>query len=538
MLPVRALLSTLFLVLLPVSMASAQSRLPPCPSDTSVRWHDCFGTIRFNDGETYVGEWRNDKRNGQGTTTFPDGHRYVGEYRDDKRHGQGIYTFPDGEQYTGAYREGKRDGYGSLSLPSGEKYVGEWRADKRHGLGVRYARSGAAIQAGRWDQDRFAQALQLDMARYPFQSSGPVAQAGADEARRRAEAQANEERRRRQELEQQLAEERRAREAAERRDASDQGGSTGTGFAVAPGHLVTNQHVVAGCQRVEVFSVDGRRSGVVLDTDESVDLALVRVTGLGGNLAKIRRPGSLRLGEAAYAFGFPLSGLLSEGGNFTNGVVSGLRGLRDSANEFQITTPVQPGNSGGAVIDSAGHVIGVVVSKLNASEVARTTGDIPQNVNFAVSLLALADFLGRNRISVQTVERLPAVDTVQLADLARAFTHRIVCQEASAAAPARGGAGTASAPSQATGDTTVELRNQASEPIFSIFVSPVSSDQWGDDLLGQETLAVGRSFTAKPPANQGCRYDVMVQYKSGKKEEKRDQNFCELIELKFSGPGR
>lgn len=352
-------------------------------------------------------------------------------------------------------------------------------------------------------------------ARLPSHSSGVDAQSGRDADRR-------------------------AREGAARPTASDQGSTTGTGFAVAPGHIVTNQHVVAGCQRVEVFSVDGRRSGVVLDSDESVDLAVVRVTGLGGSVAKVRRPGSVRLGEPAFAFGFPLTGLLSEGGNFTNGVVSGLRGLRDSANEFQITTPVQPGNSGGAVIDSAGHVIGVVVSKLNASEVARATGDIPQNVNFAVSLPALADFLGRNRVTMQTVERLPAIDTVQLADLARSFTHRIVCQDATASAPARGGgarAGSSQPPAQAPIDTTVELRNQASEAILEIYVSPVSSDNWGNDLLGDNVLAKGRSFTAKPPANQGCRYDVLVKYESGKQEERRDQNFCELIELKFSGPG-
>jgi len=436
-------ISLLFVLVAPD--AQARSRLPACPGDTSARWHECFGTIRFRGGGAYVGEWRD---------------------------------------------------------------------DSRHGLGVRYGASGEVLQTGRWDRDRLIEAIPLDRASYPFQSAASASPPAVAD--------------------------RRAPEIVERRDASDQPGSTGTGFAVSPGHLITNQHVVAGCQRVEVFSVDGRRSGMVLDTDESVDLALIRVTGLGGEVARLRRPGSLRLGEAAFAFGFPLTGLLSDSGNFTNGVVSGLRGLRDSANEFQITTPVQPGNSGGAVIDASGNVIGVVVSKLNATEVARSTGDIPQNVNFAVSLLTVADFLARNRIAVQTVERLPAIDTVQLADLARGFTHRIACQPSAGASPQRGSAdaGSARAPAQAAVDTTVEIRNRSSEPILYIFVSPVSSDQWGSDLLGQDTLASGRSFTVRPAASQGCRYDVMVEYQSGKKEEKRDQNFCELIDLSFSGPGR
>jgi hypothetical protein len=171
-----------------------------------------------------------------------------------------------------------------------------------------------------------------------------------------------------------------------------------------------------------------------VDSDELVDLALLRVTGLGGGLAPIRRAGSVRLGEQAYVFGFPLTGLLSDSGNFTGGTVSSLRGIRDSASHIQISTPVQPGNSGGALADASGAVIGVVVGKLNASAIARATGDIPQNVNFAVSLQALSDFLGKNKVSVSTVERGAALDTAQLADVMRGFTHRIECLDPSEAA--------------------------------------------------------------------------------------------------------
>lgn len=519
------LLVTLFMVTMGAG-SLAQSRLPACPSDGNARWHACQGRYAWPNGDSYNGEWLDDKRHGKGIDTYASGHRYTGEFADGQRHGQGTYTFPDGESYVGEWREGKRHGVGTNIFPDGERYVGEWRQGDRHGQGVAYRADGAVLRSGRWADDRWVQHAAPDTARFPFQT--PALRADADEARRRAEALAQAERRRRLELEQELAQERRRRVEAEQKAAAEES-SSGTGFAVAPGLLVTNQHVVAGCTRVDVLSPDGRRAGAVVDTDELVDLALVRVTGLGGGVASLRRPGSVRLGEAAYAFGFPLSGLLSDNGNFTNGVVSGLRGLRESATEIQVTTPVQPGNSGGALVDATGNVIGVVVGKLDAGAVSRVTGDIPQNVNFAVSMQALVDFLARNRVAFRTGERGAPVDTVQIADTARAFTHRIVCIGAPDAV-SRSGAGPA-----AGVDTTVELLNESGEEIFEIRISPVVSKDWGPDLLGNDVLTPGGRFTLQPPASDGCRYDVLVKYRSGRTEEERDQDFCTLTELRFGG---
>ena len=53
------------------------SELPPCPSDQTKRYHNCFGTFTYANGSKYVGEWRGNKRNGQGTYTFADGNKYV-----------------------------------------------------------------------------------------------------------------------------------------------------------------------------------------------------------------------------------------------------------------------------------------------------------------------------------------------------------------------------------------------------------------------------------------------------------------------------
>jgi multidrug efflux pump subunit AcrA (membrane-fusion protein) len=119
-----------------------------------------------------------------------------------------------------------------------------------------------------------------------------------------------------------------------------------------------------------------------------------------------------------FAFGFPLTGILASDGNFTSGMISALRGLRNSETRFQHTAPVQPGNSGGPLVDAAGNVIGVIVGRLNSAN--------SQVVNFAVSQRVLERFLERNRVSTEpAVERRLAPP--EIARLAQAFTFRIEC---------------------------------------------------------------------------------------------------------------
>ncbi len=88
----------------------------------------------------------------------------------------------------------------------------------------------------------------------------------------------------------------------------------------------------------------------------------------------------------------------TSGPTLTTGEVSALAGLRDNPRQIQISAPVQPGNSGGPLLDGSGNVVGVVVSKLNAQRVARSTGDIPQNVNFAVKGAEVVEFLRRQGV--------------------------------------------------------------------------------------------------------------------------------------------
>ncbi len=212
---------------------------------------------------------------------------------------------------------------------------------------------------------------------------------------------------------------------------------TGTAFAVSEdGDLVTNEHVISGCgETMTVRQGDFRSTGTVRVSDQSLDLAVVRVspTSLGGTprhhaIAALRDSPPLRAGEQAISYGFPLIGQLATEGNLTVGNVSALHGLGDGPHYIQITTPVQPGNSGGPLLDSSGNVIGVVAAKLNALKVMRATGDIPQNVNFAVGLGTLKSFLAANTVRVTAAASNGDLRPADIGERAKVFTYLIECE--------------------------------------------------------------------------------------------------------------
>ena len=125
--------------------------------------------------------------------------------------------------------------------------------------------------------------------------------------------------------------------------------------------------------------------------------------------------------------GYPLRGVLASEANVTTGSISALAGPRDDRRLFQMTAPVQPGNSGGPVLDLSGNVVGVVVSKLDAIRIARATGDIPQNVNFAVSAGTTRAFLDAQDVPYKTAPSLANHSPADVAAKARKFTVLVEC---------------------------------------------------------------------------------------------------------------
>ena len=187
-------------------------------------------------------------------------------------------------------------------------------------------------------------------------------------------------------------------------ESGERAASSGTGFLVADGRVLTNHHVVSECGRLVARNAVGNRVPArVLAMDRQRDLAVLSVPASLGPPLTFRDNPPVRRGENVVTYGFPLSGLLSSGPSLTTGNISALAGIRDNPGNFQISAAVQPGNSGGPLFDSQANVIGVVVSKLNAARVAEMTGgDIPQNVNFAVKGTEALAFLRQNGVQPRT----------------------------------------------------------------------------------------------------------------------------------------
>ena len=202
--------------------------------------------------------------------------------------------------------------------------------------------------------------------------------------------------------------------------------STGTGFLVnRAGHVLTNHHVVADCARVRT-SLPGDDAKIRAH-DATNDLALLAVQATDGMRPASFRAQQVRLGEEVMAVGYPLHGLVGQGLNVTRGEVSALSGIGGDSRHLQITAPVQPGNSGGPLLDRAGRVAGVVIGTLDAIGVAAQTGNIPQNVNYAIRSGVARAFLDAHAVSYNTSAKDRERPTEAIAEAARAHTVIIEC---------------------------------------------------------------------------------------------------------------
>jgi S1-C subfamily serine protease len=203
--------------------------------------------------------------------------------------------------------------------------------------------------------------------------------------------------------------------------------STGTGFIVAEGRVLTNHHVIDGCQRVVGVLASQRRVDLsVGPRDARRDLAILAgPRDLGPALAF--RDGPPRRGDEVVTYGFPLTGILGSGPTLTTGEISALTGLRDDPNTMIISAPVQSGNSGGPLLDRAGNVLGVIVAKLAALRIAERTGDLPQNVNIAIQGNVALEFLRQNGVEARRARSVAHYPAAEVGEIAHPSTVLIEC---------------------------------------------------------------------------------------------------------------
>jgi S1-C subfamily serine protease len=205
--------------------------------------------------------------------------------------------------------------------------------------------------------------------------------------------------------------------------------STGTGFFLSTkGQIITGAHVVDGCSFTRIHYQKNTYDVSLIKVDQHNDLALLQSDITDHNTAQLEIERIPRLGEPVIALGYPLSSVLSSKPEVTDGVLNATTGLNDDSRYFQISAPVQPGSSGGPLLDKFGRVIGVVTAKLDDNRSIENRGTIPQNVNFAIKTPVVKAFLDANIVVMNKPGQAPRqMSLSDIAETAGLFTVQIGC---------------------------------------------------------------------------------------------------------------
>jgi S1-C subfamily serine protease len=187
--------------------------------------------------------------------------------------------------------------------------------------------------------------------------------------------------------------------------------------------------VIDGC----VGDIKGNLTGEaastlrVVNSDASNDLALLQGPVESFKAFAKVRDRAIHSGDSVVAIGFPFHGLLTSDFTVTTGIVSSLSGVFNNTSRLQISAAIQPGNSGGPLLDTSGNIVGVVSAKLDALRIARYTGSLPENINFAIKTGAIRDFLDNSVVPYETAAPGAELKTADIASNARAYTLLISC---------------------------------------------------------------------------------------------------------------
>jgi len=179
--------------------------------------------------------------------------------------------------------------------------------------------------------------------------------------------------------------------------------ASGTGFAIASNGLIaTNNHVIEGAKSIIVRGINGdftkTYTANILTSDKNNDLAIIKINDPNftsfGHIPYIIKSGISNVGEEVFVLGYPLRATMGDEIKLTNGIISSKTGFQNDITSYQISAPVQPGNSGGPLFDKQGNVIGVVNAKHIGAE----------NVSYAIKisyLLNLIDLLDGTPVQTQ-----------------------------------------------------------------------------------------------------------------------------------------
>ena len=402
----------------------------------------------------YEGEIKNRKKDGSGTSYFENGDKYIGQYKDDKREGQGTYYYVSGNKYVGEFKDGKRNGKGTFFYADGRKIIDTWidskpinhekeKEDKKYIYDLFNKASKESEEAREYckkihtanltiksltkletcyaeeklkiyskyniSYDKIVEILEreyLDLHENARSFVESVFLGSSSSTARKEKAYNDNIYTIRSRAQEQIAKEgekfavgfvkaERARDkspGADESKASKKGASGSAFFVNNKGNIVTNNHVIERCSGpVKVLYNKKEYTAKVVAKDGTLDLAVLNSDVKPNQYLKLSKKSGDKL-DKVVAAGYPLGYKISDELKLTAGIVSATKGWKDNINEFQIDAALNPGNSGGPVVNDAGNLFGVAVAGLADR----------QNLNFAIKSKAVKDFLDVNKVSYST----------------------------------------------------------------------------------------------------------------------------------------
>lgn len=201
------------------------------------------------------------------------------------------------------------------------------------------------------------------------------------------------------------------------------------------GHIFTNHHVIGKSTNVFIVvyengQLTSKLPAMIISKDPRSDLAILQCkdwkapVGAPAGPPPVVSSSQCKLGAQVFVLGYPLPGTVSSNVKYTKGDVSDMAGLDDDSSKIQHTAQIQPGNSGGPMSLMDGRVVGIVVSSLSEAYAMKTSGALPQGVNFSIKsdyLLTQASIAG-----IEVPKGLPSNEPV---DHVKAYTVQIMCEK-------------------------------------------------------------------------------------------------------------
>ena len=329
------------------------------------------GTFIWVSGDKYVGDVTDDLLNGQGTYTWPNGDKYFGTFKNDKRTGQGTFVWGPGEfaghVYVGEFKDGKIDGLGTYTWETGEKYVGMWKNGNQQGQGT-YTDEDGNIYSGLWDKGLLVEGdNEIDIS---INKDKLLAAA------------------------------------------------SGSGFFVSrTGHIITNFHVIEGCDKVKVSFKGDNINTKVLAIDKINDLAILKSAINPDQIFTVAKEDADLLENIIIA-GFPLGKSVSSSIKTSKGSITSLSGFGDNFSEFQTDAALNQGNSGGPILNQKGNIVGVAVAVFGKEEGI-------ESFNFGIKSSTLRTFAKSNGLNFQS----PNVKDLSNKDLGKLIINATVYLE-------------------------------------------------------------------------------------------------------------